>query len=158
MSRRAIPLASLGPGALRQVSAFLTAERVQSEMRAAPKQRPEEQFHIGVANHLEIVLPVDAWFCHVPNGGKRSKAEAARLKAMGTKAGTPDIEIVYQGRSYWIELKSASGSLSKAQKDCHADLRRAGAPVATARTLEEVETALRGWGIPLRGSVQGVAA
>lgn len=28
---------------------------------------------------------------HVPNGGKRSKSEAARFRAMGVKAGVPDI-------------------------------------------------------------------
>lgn len=28
---------------------------------------------------------------HVPNGGKRSKVEAARFKAMGVQAGVPDL-------------------------------------------------------------------
>lgn len=28
---------------------------------------------------------------HVPNGGKRGKAEAARFRAMGVKSGVPDI-------------------------------------------------------------------
>ena len=33
---------------------------------------------------------------HIPNGGKRGKAEAARLKAMGVKPGVSDIFCRYQ--------------------------------------------------------------
>ena len=35
--------------------------------------------------------PELALMYHVPNGGKRSKSEAARFRAMGVKAGVPDI-------------------------------------------------------------------
>lgn len=47
-------------------------------------------------------------WCHVPNGGGRSKAEAGRLKACGVKAGCPDILIFDQTRAA-IELKRADG-------------------------------------------------
>ena len=30
-------------------------------------------------------------WCHVPNGGERSKAVAGKLKAAGVKAGVPDV-------------------------------------------------------------------
>ena len=37
---------------------------------------------------------------HIPNGGSRHKAEAARLKAQGVKAGVPDLCIpVARGNS-----------------------------------------------------------
>lgn len=45
---------------------------------------------------------------HIPNGGKRSKAEAARFKAMGVRAGVSDIFLpVARGGHHglWIELK-----------------------------------------------------
>jgi len=33
------------------------------------------------------------WFCAVPNGGKRNRNEAARLKAAGVERGVPDLLI-----------------------------------------------------------------
>ena len=45
---------------------------------------------------------------HIPNGGSRNKAEAARLKGQGVKAGVPDLCIpVARGgyHSLYIEMK-----------------------------------------------------
>ena len=44
----------------------------------------------------------------IPNGGKRSKSEAARLKASGVKAGVPDIFLAVARNGYhglFIEMK-----------------------------------------------------
>lgn len=49
---------------------------------------------------------------HIPNGGKRGKAEAARFKAMGVKAGVPDLLLpVPRGgfHGLFIELKAPNG-------------------------------------------------
>lgn len=58
---------------------------------------------------------------HIPNGGKRSKSEAARFKAQGVKAGVPDIFLPCARGGYhglYIELKrTKSGKLSAAQKE-----------------------------------------
>ena len=43
------------------------------------------------ANAQQGKYPELALMYHVPNGGKRSKSEAARFRAMGVKAGVPDI-------------------------------------------------------------------
>lgn len=45
---------------------------------------------------------------HIPNGGKRNKIEAGRMKAMGVRAGVSDYNLpVPRGTFYglWIELK-----------------------------------------------------
>lgn len=55
---------------------------------------------------------------HIPNGGKRSKSEAARFKAMGVKAGVSDIFLPVARGGYhglYIELKAKDGRLSKDQ-------------------------------------------
>lgn len=58
---------------------------------------------------------------HIPNGGKRSKSEAARFKAQGVKAGVPDIFLPCARGGYhglYIELKrTKGGKLSAAQKE-----------------------------------------
>lgn len=49
---------------------------------------------------------------HIPNGGSRGVVEAARFKAMGVKAGVPDLFLPAARCGYhglWIELKRAKG-------------------------------------------------
>ncbi len=115
----------------------------------------EDPFQIEAAAFFDFCLPKpDAWWCHVPNGGKRAMTTARRLKAMGTKAGAPDNLIIYQGRAYWIELKARYGSLQDSQKSTIPVIESAGSPVAIARTLEDIADALSSWGIPLRATME----
>lgn len=54
----------------------------------------------------------------IPNGGKRNKATAGKLKAEGVKAGVPDICLpVARGRFHglYIELKAPGGKASDSQ-------------------------------------------
>ncbi len=52
----------------------------------------------------------------VPNGGRRGKAEAARLKKEGVTRGIPDLFIPEW--SLWVEMKRVKGGvLSKDQKE-----------------------------------------
>lgn len=56
---------------------------------------------------------------HVPNGGGRSKREAAELKSIGVKAGVSDLFLPLMIGSYgglWIEMKTTDGHLSKEQE------------------------------------------
>lgn len=67
---------------------------------------------------------------HIPNGGARSKPEAARFKAMGVKKGVPDIHLPVargQHHSLYIELKRQRGGRpSDEQKQWIKDLRAQG--------------------------------
>ncbi len=57
---------------------------------------------------------------HIPNGGKRSRAEAGIFKAMGVKAGVPDICLPVPRGEYhglYIELKAAKGRTSAKQEE-----------------------------------------
>lgn len=52
----------------------------------------------------------------IPNGGQRSMATAARLKAEGVSSGVPDLFVPAWG--LWVEMKrSKGGSVSAEQKD-----------------------------------------
>ena len=64
--------------------------------------------------------PCLKWMYHCPNGGSRNKAEAARLKAQGVKAGVPDIFLPHPKGGYhglYIELKTDTGNATEEQKD-----------------------------------------
>lgn len=99
---------------------------------------------------------------HIPNGGKRGKAEAGRFRAMGVKSGVPDIflprgfhaldfvgpgqfnidgtqyavtETIYNG--LYIELKRLrGGTVSATQKQWVARLRDAGYAVEVCKGWE----------------------
>ena len=80
-------------------------------------------------------------FHHSPNGGKRSKREGAVFRAMGVRAGFPDLIYPapiggYAGVAF--ELKTASGRLSDEQRDWLGWLASQGYRVATPRTVGEV--------------------
>jgi hypothetical protein len=60
---------------------------------------------------------------HTPNGGYRGKAEAGRLKAQGTKAGIPDLQLTMARGGYFglfIEFKATAkpAAVSLEQQAC----------------------------------------
>lgn len=118
-----------------------------------PHSMSEYELHVRTAQFLNRSLPDDADWFHPPLGGLRSASEAKRLKAMGATAGLPDIGVIYQGRINWLELKARKGRLSVIQQYRHRRLINAGSPVATCRSLDEVEAALHAVGIPLRARI-----
>jgi VRR-NUC domain len=118
----------------------------------------EAQLQAATASFLDIALPTDAIAHHSANEGKRGWVAQRSLKASGAKKGWPDVEIIWQGRAYFIELKSEKGRVSPDQAKIHTRLWDAGAAVVICRTLEAVENALRSWAIPLRTSLMARVA
>lgn len=125
---------------------------------SAREQRPgydlEDPFQIEAAAMLDVILPDDCVWCHIPNGGKRPRKTAGLLKKMGQKAGMPDNLILWRGRPYWVELKARKGVLKDSQKEMIPRLEAAGSPVAVARTLSDIVACLTGWGIPLKMTLE----
>ena len=113
----------------------------------------EDDLQIAVADFLHVALPPDAFFHHSPNGGWRKKREAARFKAMGVKAGFPDIIIFWRNKSFAVELKVGRNSTTAPQIACHAALMGAGCDVAVCRSVEDVSQFLTDCGVPLRATV-----
>lgn len=77
---------------------------------------------------------------HVPNGGKRTKTEAAIFKAMGVKSGVPDVFLpeargIYHG--LYIEFKSGSGAASINQTEFLQSLHEAGYFACVCNSLDK---------------------
>jgi hypothetical protein len=120
----------------------------------APRRRHDEaDLQTQVMAYLRWALPPDAIANHSPGEGKRSKAAQATLARSGYRTGWPDIEIVYRGRAYFVELKARHGTLSAAQRETHRRLIYAGAAVMLCRSLPEVEASLREACVPLKATV-----
>lgn len=87
-------------------------------IRTIPTEDEEQAWLFSWAEISTARFPELRLMHHIPNGGKRSKAEAARFKRMGVKAGVPDIFLpVPRGRYHglYIELKALDGRVSAEQ-------------------------------------------
>lgn len=117
-------------------------ERVKASDLA--KYKTEDQIQIEVARWLDHRLPKNWRWYHCPNGGFRKKATAGRFKAMGLKAGVPDIIICRpDAPDIWIELKSFGGVLQTSQKEWRDWAKAHDRPFFVARSVGEVEVALK---------------
>ena len=108
--------------------------------------RPEQALQRAVVQHLAWRTRPDVLWFHIPNGGLRSKAEAAIMKGLGTKPGVADLAFVLPGgRAAFLELKSGKGVLSEAQKAFRQSCIAAGAGWAMARNIDEALSVLDAW-------------
>lgn len=77
---------------------------------------------------------------HSPNGGKRNAIEAAKFKAMGVRAGFPDLILCVARGGYhglFIELKTAKGRQTENQKYFQKALEMQGYRYKVVRSLDE---------------------
>ena len=80
---------------------------------------------------------------HTPNGGRRDKVTAAKLKAQGVKAGIPDLQLAMARGGYFglfIEFKATpphDAEVSKSQKDMLAKLQGQGYLAIVCRGMNE---------------------
>ena len=113
-------------------------------------KRVEDAIHRTVVEHLRTRGVPNMVFFHVPNGGKRSKVEAAILKGFGVRAGVSDLIIIHRGRVYALELKAPNGRPTKEQMQFMSDLNLAGGFGCIAEGLDQAICVLECWGL-LRG-------
>lgn len=79
---------------------------------------------------------------HIPNGGKRNIATAARLKREGVKAGVPDLCLpVPRGEWHglYIEMKAPKGKVSENQEKWIEALKKQGYAVAVCYGWESAK-------------------
>src|SRR5215467_3128878 len=117
------------------------------------RRQDEDILNRQVVSFCRWALPDDADVKHTPNGGQRHSKAAARLVGMGVKAGHPDLDFVWRGKVFSIELKTPRGALSASQRQRHQKLERCGWPVYVCRSLDEVIAVLRHVGVPLSATV-----
>ncbi len=119
------------------------------------RKQPEQALQAQVTQFLIRALPTsDSWFTGIPAGGG-GRSHGARKKQTGYRPGTPDMLIIHASRPIWLELKCDGRALSENQLCCREDLLRAGCKWALVRSLNDVERALKRFGVPLRASAGG---
>lgn len=114
----------------------------------------EDRLSVEVATMLRVATVENrliATWTHVPHEvagkGKFAAIYMAKAKAMGLIKGSADFVFVWKDGGGWIELKTATGSLSPEQRDFREWNHATGANHAVCRTLAEVTEKLIEWGV-----------
>jgi len=120
-------------------------------------QIKEEAIHCHIAQYLSIVIDEPSRWCTVEvsnqQKGKAGMLKQKALKRKGVITGWPDIQIFWiktetadwreKLELIFLEVKSATGSLSKEQKALHIELRNEGHYVFVVRSVDDVKKALQ---------------
>lgn len=114
-------------------------------------KRGEDTEQMGVidwANWNTNRFPELKLLFHVPNGGKRNATEAARFKAMGVKAGVPDLCLPAPRGGFaglYIEMKYGKNKPTDNQEQWIADLKKQGYKVEVCWSGEEATRTLEAY-------------
>jgi hypothetical protein len=110
----------------------------------------EAKIQHSIMEWIRTVAPELLTF-HCPNGGFRTKSEAARMKWVGVLAGIPDIIVMGRdGRCWTIEVKTERGVLSPEQRAIRDRLIAMRIPYVVAKSIDDVRLAFKHWGIATR--------
>lgn len=109
---------------------------------------PEEATQAALFQWAELnarKYPELRYMFHIPNGGYRHKTTAVKMKAIGQKAGVPDIFLpvprgVFHG--LWIELKYGKNRTTEAQRDYLSFLEEQGYGIAVCYGVDEAVQAI----------------
>lgn len=121
---------------------------------------PEDLITIELANRLRVAVlegRLRGTWTKIPHevgavskkGGQFRVASARYAKqiAMGLITGSADFVFVWDTGGGWIELKSKTGTLSPTQKDFRSWAQAEHARHEVAKSADEAEEILRGWGV-----------
>jgi hypothetical protein len=111
------------------------------------RQQPEAALQRAIFEHIKW-RAVGGWtFWSTPNAAKRSLRLGAELKRQGMRAGVGDISALSpDGKYHELELKTAKGRLSPAQRERQEGLKTSGVICATAYGLDAALAILEDWG------------
>ncbi|GGD30983.1 VRR-NUC domain-containing protein [Aureimonas glaciei] len=105
----------------------------------------EDAIHAGIVQYIRLCHP-DCLVWHTPNGGRRDKREAAKLKWLGVLPGVPDLIIMRpMGLVYFMEVKGPKGVLSADQNAFRNHCERHAVPWALVHSIDEAREALKRW-------------
>jgi hypothetical protein len=124
----------------------------------APRER---ELHAAVAQYLRHAVRAPTTWTTFPAGG--GGLERGRMLArLGLRPGWPDLQVLHPRAGggvilVGLELKTDRGRQSAVQRAVEADFSAAGAVYALCRSLDDVEGALTGAGVPVFAQMRDAA-
>lgn len=106
--------------------------------------------------HIESIIQKDCvkWFrgtydnyliLSIPNGGARSRIEAAILKGEGALAGASDLMVIAKRAVLFVEVKKDKGKQQESQKVFQANVERLGHTYCIIHSLQEFQLTIQRW-------------
>jgi hypothetical protein len=118
--------------------------------RRRESQRQEWTEQTRLAEMLDEYLdPADTFWTSLENK-PLSRLSGIFQKRRGVRSGLPDVQVIWRGKSIFVELKSRAGVASKVQKQIRAKLKPAGADWWLARSARAALMALHLSGVVFR--------
>lgn len=118
---------------------------------AGTKAKPralEHKLQVALIDYLAIAARPEVYYFAVPNQSNRHIHNAAKMKAEGVRAGTPDLCFMLpNGRVAWLEMKTMEGTLSSAQKAFRDIALRLGHHWGIARSVDKALILLSEWDV-----------
>jgi hypothetical protein len=113
------------------------------------RHSPEDALQIAVVKLLSYQRVEGLVWTAVNPKPFKTPATAAKSKALGMRAGWPDLMFIYRGVPFAIELKSKHGRPSDVQTGMHVQMEAAGCAIFVCASVEEVLDALRFMDVPI---------
>jgi hypothetical protein len=110
------------------------------------RSQAEFRTQCAIARAIDLRKRPGLLWSALPFGEKRTLETGKRLKAMGVKAGFPDMLFLWAGRAIGLELKTADGKQTDSQKEVEEAWNRAGGIYRVVRSYEEAMSFLEGVG------------
>ena len=110
------------------------------------RKETESALQASIFQVINLILSKDVLITCFPSGGG-GKIRGARLKRMGLSSGWPDLQLIYKGKYYGIEVKTSVGKLSSAQSELHKRLSDQGAKVAVVKSEKEAMDLIYEWNL-----------
>lgn len=125
----------------------------------ARKKQPEAELQRAICEHLEARAQPDLVWWHCPNGGARSKIEAAIMVGLGVKRGVSDLHFLKGGYFFVMECKARGKDPTDDQTKYMLSVEAAGGTAVCVDDLDVALTWLEAWGL-IRGKTinKGLAA
>ena len=128
------------------VPSTLQRDVIKKSKRRVKRGEPELVLQSAIVDALKPVLRKEVLLTAFPAGGG-GRVRGAKLKRAGLQAGWPDLQLVYKGRYYGIEVKTPIGKLSTAQTHIHHRLEESGCKVAVVRSVTDALEKVFDWGL-----------
>lgn len=115
------------------------------------RKNEEAALQRQVCEFLRLALDPAVLWTGIENK-PRSRIAGAQQKARGVRAGVPDILFWFAAGFGAIELKTIKRRVSDEQEIFREEFTARGGLYAVCRSIEDVESSLRHWGLPMKGS------
>jgi hypothetical protein len=129
----------------------LTFSEMLAKAKSAkkPRKRPDDEEHRIQCACVEWFRLQYPQYAHnlfsIPNGGKRDKATAGKLKAEGALAGVADLQLARHSGQYgalFIEMKTRTGRQADTQRNWQQLIEKDGYKYVICRSLSEFMEAI----------------